>query len=99
MTKDSDPVTLPAEVGANLTLKVLLVPAAIVRGVVSALMLNPLPEMLADETVRFAVPVFLSKIVCEALFPISTLPKFTLDGVAAIEAWVIVTGALAELVV
>jgi hypothetical protein len=69
-----------------------------VKGV-DRVMPNPLPDTLAKETVRLAVPVFLSKIVCEAFVPISTLPKLALEGTAAIEAWAIVTGALAELVV
>ena len=99
MTNDSDPVTLPAEVGAKLTLKVLLAPGAMVKGVDSPEVPKPLPETPAEETVRLAVPVFLSKIVCEALVPIRTLPKLTLDGVARIAAWVMVTGALAKLVV
>ncbi len=63
MTKDSDPVTLPAEVGAKLTLKLLLLPGAMVKGVDSPVEPNPAPEMLAEEMVRFAVPVFLSRMV------------------------------------
>ena len=86
MVKDSDPVTLPAEAGAKLTLKVLLLPAAIVRGVDRPVMPNPLPETLAEETVRLAVPAFVSEIVWEEVFPTSTLPKLTLEGTAEIKA-------------
>ena len=77
MVKDSDPVALPAEVGAKLTFKELLLPGAMVRGVDRPVMANPLPETLAEETVRLAVPVFVSAI---------TLPKLTLDGTAEIRA-------------
>ena len=84
-------------VGPKPTLKVLLFPGATVKGVDNPVV-NPLPEMLEEETVRFAVPVFLSEMVCELAFPTSTLPKLTLDGVAAIQACVMVTAALAELV-
>jgi len=84
VVNDSDPVTPPTELGAKLTLRVLLLPGAIVRGVNTPVVLKPVPETLAEETVRFAVPVFLSEIVCELVRPTTTFPKLTLDGVAAI---------------
>jgi len=86
LTRDSDPVTLPAEVGAKLTFKVLLLPGAIVRGADRPVAPKPLPETLAEETVRLAVPVFVSEIVWEEVFPTITLPKLTLDGTAEIRA-------------
>lgn len=83
-TKDTEPLKLVAELGSKLTLKAALFPAVMVRGVVKPLILKPLPEMLADETVRSAVPVFFREIVCESVVPVTTLPKLTLEGVAEI---------------
>jgi hypothetical protein len=40
------------------------------------------PVTVACEIVALAVPVFFKVIVCELLFPITTLPKAALDGVA-----------------
>ena len=87
LVKDTDPVTLPTELGSKPTPKVLLLPGAMVRGVVKPVVLNPAPETLAEETVRFVVPVFLSEIACELLLSVTTFPKLTLDGAAEISAW------------
>jgi hypothetical protein len=63
LVREMDPLTLPAEVGANATLNEVLPPAAIVVGVESPLMLNPVPEALAAEIVTLAVPEFDSVMV------------------------------------
>ena len=47
LTSETAPVTLPAEVGANATLKVVLCPAAMVVGTGSPEMLKPAPETVA----------------------------------------------------
>lgn len=57
-TSDTDPETAPPLVGANATLKVVLLPPAIVAGVASPLMLNPVPDAVACEIVSEAVPLF-----------------------------------------
>jgi hypothetical protein len=51
--------------------------------------LNPLPPpvILTCEIVRVAFPPFEILIGCEFVLPVPTLPKLTLDGVAAISAW------------
>jgi hypothetical protein len=54
------PVRLPAVVGANKTLKVAVLPAAIVAGVVSPLTLKALPVWDKPSMVRVAVPVFVT---------------------------------------
>lgn len=75
------PVTLPAVVGANTALKVMLLPEVSVCAV-KPVTLNPVPVTVSEETTRFTVPVFLSVIVCELFVPSTTVPKVTLDGVA-----------------
>ena len=82
LTRETAPVTVAAEVGANAALKVVLAPAAIVAGVARPLRLKPVPEAVAADIVTLAVPVFFSVMVCELLLPMTTLPKLTLDGVA-----------------
>jgi hypothetical protein len=54
------PLTLPADVGANLAVKDVLAPAATVKGGVSPLILNPVPDALTWEIVKLAVPEFFS---------------------------------------
>lgn len=82
LTSETDPLTAPALVGANATLNVVLAPAAIVLGNERPLELNPVPLTLAAVIVTLALPPFDRVIVCELLFPVITLPKFTLDGFA-----------------
>jgi hypothetical protein len=62
-TIDTLPVTLPAEVGANFAANDALCPAPSVKGVVIPLMLKPVPDAVACEIVRLAVPEFVSVIV------------------------------------
>jgi hypothetical protein len=103
LTIDTEPVTLPTAAGANITLKVLLFPGAIVSGADKPLRLNPLPVALTCETVRLALPPFESVKVCELLVPLGTLPKLALAGVTANCGWtpvplnVIVAGELVAL--
>jgi hypothetical protein len=83
LVKEIDPVALLAEVGVKTALNVELLPAAIVSGVVRPLVLNPAPVTVAAEIVTLAVPPFERLIVCELLVPMTTLPKLTLEGLAA----------------
>src|SRR5580704_432941 len=83
-----DPVTFPAPAGAKTALKVALLPGVIVNGVLSPVILKPVPETLPCEIVRFAVPPLVSVIVCELVFPTVTFPKGALDGIAPISGWV-----------
>jgi len=48
------------------------------------LRLKPVPAVLTCENLIILLPVFLSVMVCELLVPMTTLPKFTLAGVAEI---------------
>lgn len=62
-TIETLPLTLPADVGANLAVNEVLNPAPSVTGVVIPLMLKPVPDAVACEIVRLAVPEFFSVIV------------------------------------
>jgi hypothetical protein len=79
------PVEAAAEVGANFALKVLVAPAPMLSGVARPLMVKAEPEMLAEEIVSVALPVFFKLTVRELLLPTVTLPKATGDGVAVSE--------------
>src|SRR3989442_312896 len=70
--------------GATATLKFVLCPGVNVKGSVSPLVAKPLPETVACETDRFAVPAFFSVIVCVFLVPTTTFPKLTLAGTTEI---------------
>jgi hypothetical protein len=72
------PVTLPTAVGAKLTLSGRLLPAAIETVPERPLTVNPVPEMLSDETLTAPVPVFVSVTVCEAELPTSVFAKLRL---------------------
>ena len=52
------PLALPATEGVNITLKLVLAPAAKVTGVVMPLSVNPLPLTVAEEIVTLDPPVF-----------------------------------------
>jgi hypothetical protein len=60
LTIEMLPVALPAVVGANCAVKVAICPTLIVSGVAMPLILNPVPEAVACEIVRLAVPEFVS---------------------------------------
>jgi hypothetical protein len=47
VTSDTEPVTLPEELGANIALNVVVLPGAIVTGTTRPLMLKPVPDTLA----------------------------------------------------
>ena len=83
LTSETDPLTLPAVVGANIRLNVVLPPAAIVLGRGRPVVLKPAPVTLACVIVKLAFPLFDSVIGCELLLPVITLPKLTLEGFAA----------------
>ena len=80
-TTEMLPVALPAAVGAKVTLKGALCPAARVNGVVIPLAAKPLPVALTWEMLRLVVPEFFTVTVCAALLvPTRTFPKLRLVG-------------------
>lgn len=87
LTIEMLPVGLPADVGANLAVSVVVRPAPSVFGVVNPLILNPLPDAVACEMVTLAVPEFVNVIVWVPLLPTPTEPKLTLAGLAPICPW------------
>ena len=82
LTTETLPVTLPAAVGANVTLRVAAWLAARVSGRVKPLPLNPAPETFTCEMVTLELPLFVSVTVCVLLVPTNTLPKLKLVGLA-----------------
>jgi hypothetical protein len=83
LTIEMLPLALPAEVGANLALNVVLSPAPNVTGVVIPVVLKPAPVTVTAEIVTVAVPPFVRVMVCELLVPVATLPNAALLGDAA----------------
>jgi hypothetical protein len=83
----TEPVAEPAARGANTKLNVALEPAATFAGIVSPVMLNPVPVTVALEIVASAVPLLSSAMVCELLDPVATFVKLALLGLAASCAW------------
>src|SRR5580698_9870479 len=88
LTIEMLPLTLPADVGANFALNVVLSPAPKVSGVVNPLMLRPAPDTVALEIVRLAVPEFVNVMDWVPLLPTATDPKLTLEGLAATWPWI-----------
>jgi hypothetical protein len=86
LTTNRLPLKVAAVSGANCAVKVLLCPAPIVSGVVTPVMLNPVPLAVTWLTVKLAVPVFVNVIVCVFVCPSMTLPKLTVAGDALIPA-------------
>jgi hypothetical protein len=76
-------VTLPPDCGVKVSVNVALWLGARVKGVVSPLMLNPVPDSVAWKTVRGHLPELFKTTDCETLLPIGMLPKFTVEGVTA----------------
>jgi hypothetical protein len=76
------PVALPAEVGANFTLKLTLCPLFSVTGSVMPVRLNPAPDAVAAVIFRLDPPELVNVSVTVSLFPTTTLPKLTEDGLA-----------------
>jgi hypothetical protein len=77
------PLTLPADCGANTTLKVTLAPGLSTSEGFSPLMLNPAPATVACEIVTLVPPVFVIVSVKVELAPTRTFAKFRLLAVAA----------------
>ena len=75
LTRERLPDTLPEAAGAKATLKLVLCPAARVRGKDRPLRENSVPESASLETVKLAVPELVSLTVCVLLVPRSTVPK------------------------
>jgi hypothetical protein len=83
LTSEIDPVTPPPFAGAKTALNDLLPPALIVIGSEGRpVMLKPEPSTFACEIVTAAEPPLVRLIVCELLFPVVTVPKFALEGLA-----------------
>jgi hypothetical protein len=76
------PLTAPAAVGVNETLKLVLCPAVSVSGVVMPLRLNPDPLAVAAEIVMLEPPVFVKVSDKVCLTPTAALPKLRLVGFA-----------------
>ena len=76
------PVALPAEVGANFTLKLTLCPLLRVTGSVKPATLKPVPDAVAAVIFRLDPPEFVNVSVTVSLFPTTTFPKLTDDGLA-----------------
>jgi len=76
------PLTAPADVGANETVKVALCPALIVTGVVIPLTLNPAPVIPTCVTDTLVPPVLVMVSDWVPVLPTVTLPIATLVGLA-----------------
>jgi hypothetical protein len=76
------PLTAPADVGLNETLKLALCPAASVTGVVVPLKLKPVPLIPTCEIVTLEPPLFVTVSDRVCLFDTCTLPKLRLVGFA-----------------
>jgi hypothetical protein len=74
------PVTLPADAGLKVTVKVVLCPAVRVTGVVMPLRANPEPPIVAEEIVTLEPPVLVTVSESDCLFPNVTVPKARLVG-------------------
>jgi hypothetical protein len=68
--KETLPLALPADCGAKVVVRLTPWPGASVNGMVSPLMLNPVPDTVAWEIVRFQLPVLLRATDRDAFVPI-----------------------------
>ncbi len=84
LTSERLPDALLAAVGVKLTVNAADLPGATVSGRVRPLKPKPLPETVACETFRLALPGLLSVIVCVLVVPTVTLPKLALAGTTEI---------------
>lgn len=80
----SVPENVPAAVGAKLTVHAAEPPAATVSGTVRPDKEKPVPDTVAWETVRLAVPGLEMVTVCVFVTPVVALPKLTDAGVTEI---------------
>jgi hypothetical protein len=92
ITSVTEPMMVAAEVGVKTALKVTLPAGAIVVDADRPVMLNPAPAGVTCEKVRVALPLFLSRMGCEFVVPVTTLAKVTLAGVAEIACGVEAVG-------
>jgi hypothetical protein len=76
------PLALPADCGANVTVKPAVCPDASVIGRFKPLRLNPAPVATAWDTVMLAPPLFVKLAGWLCFVPIATLPKFKVAGLA-----------------
>jgi hypothetical protein len=74
------PLTLPADAGVNVVLKLALCPAVSVIGVVIPLRMNPVPLIPTWEIVTLEPPVLVIVPERDCLLPTVTLPKLRLVG-------------------
>jgi hypothetical protein len=86
LTTEMLPVTLPAIVGANVTLNPVFCPAARVWGRGRSLILKPVPVTVALERVTVAVPVFFRITGIVLLPPRMMFPKLVLVGFVLIRS-------------
>jgi hypothetical protein len=78
------PLVLPPACGAvKVAVRLAPWPGASVNGMLSPLLLNPVPDTVAWEIVRFELPLLLRATDFDTLLPIGTLPKFTVEGLTA----------------
>jgi hypothetical protein len=76
------PLPAPIAVGANVSVRFLVPPAASVTGRVKPLVEKPPPRTLTLEMVALPVPGFFNCTDCEILVPTGTFPNATLPGLA-----------------
>jgi hypothetical protein len=96
ITSVRDPLMVVVEVGVKTALNVTLPAGAIVVEVDRPVMLNPAPAAVTCEKIRVVLPVFLSRMGCELVVPVTTLAKLTLAGVAASTPALELVGAALE---
>src|ERR1700757_3378698 len=80
LMKSAHPPLQPDTVGAKVTFKETLCPAATLKGTLTLEALNSLPRIFIADTVTFVDPLFFSTTNCISLCPSCTLPKFRADG-------------------
>ena len=78
----TEPVTLPAAVGAKATVSVAVCEGFNVAGVVMPLTENPVPVALTAETCTAALPVLLTTTCPLVFLPTATVPRLKLAGFA-----------------
>src|ERR1700674_5447962 len=74
------PLTLPADAGVNVTVKVALCPAVNVTGALTPVRLYPVPLIPTWEIVTLEPPVLVTVSDKDCLLPTITLPKLSLVG-------------------
>lgn len=75
LTTDALPVSVPATVGVNITLKLAVCPADNVMRGAEPLRVKPVPVTLTEEMLTGELPVFVSVTLCVALALRVRLPK------------------------